>query len=70
MLILIKVFITTMVEINYWTKGKICTKVAFPRYTESVKFRSKAEKQLQKENYTEDWALGSHPRDNGHVTHH
>ena len=21
------------------------------------------------ENHTEDWALGSHPRDNGHVTH-
>ena len=29
----------------------------------------KAEIQLQKENHTEDWALGSHPRDNGHVTH-
>ena len=27
----------------------------------------KAEIQLQKENNTEDWALGSHPRDNGHV---
>ena len=29
----------------------------------------KAEKQLQNENHTEDWALGSHPRNNGHVTH-
>ena len=29
----------------------------------------KAEKQLQNENHTEDWALGSHPRDSGHVTH-
>ena len=29
----------------------------------------KAVKQLQNENHTEDWALGSHPRDNGHVTH-
>ena len=29
----------------------------------------KAEKQLQNENHAEDWALGSHPRDNGHVTH-
>ena len=29
----------------------------------------KAEIQLQKENHTEDWALGSHPRDNCHVTH-
>ena len=25
----------------------------------------KAEIQLQNENHTEDWALGSHPRDNG-----
>ena len=29
----------------------------------------KAEKQLRNQNYTEDWALGCHPRDNGHVTH-
>ena len=29
----------------------------------------KAEKPLQNENHTVDWALGSHPRDNGHVTH-
>ena len=29
-----------MVEINYWTNGKIGAKVAFPRYTESIKFRS------------------------------
>ena len=29
----------------------------------------KAGKPLQNENHTEDWALGSHPRDNGHVTH-
>ena len=49
-------------EINYWTNGKICAKVAFPRYKESVKFRCKAEKLLQNENHTEDWALGSHPR--------
>ena len=30
----------------------------------------KAEKQLQNENHAEDWELGSHPRDNGHVTHY
>ena len=30
----------TIMEINYWTNGKICAKVVFPRYTESVKFRS------------------------------
>ena len=29
----------------------------------------KAGKSLRNENHTEDWALGSHPRDNGHVTH-
>ena len=29
----------------------------------------KAEMQLQNENHIEDWALGSHARDNGHVTH-
>ena len=58
-----------MVEINYWTNGKICAKVAFPRYTEMLNLGLKAEKQLQSENHTEDSALGSHPRDSGHVTH-
>ena len=58
-----------MVEINYWTNGKICAKVAFPRYTKVLNLGLKDEKQLQNENRTEDWALGSHPRDNGHVTH-
>ena len=33
---------TTMVEIYYYTNGKICAKVAFPRYTENVKFRSQS----------------------------
>ena len=28
----------------------------------------KAEKQLRNQNHTEDWALGCHPPDNGHVT--
>ena len=27
----------------------------------------KAEKQFRNKNHTEDWELGSHPRDNGHV---
>ena len=59
-----------MVEINYWTNGKIWAKVALPRYTESVKFRSQSRETASKRKpYTEDWALGSHPRDNGHVTH-
>ena len=38
----------TMVEINYWTNGKICAKVAFPRYTESVKFRSQSRETASK----------------------
>ena len=29
----------------------------------------KTEKQLPNKNHTEDWELGCHPRDNGHVTH-
>ena len=37
-----------MVEINYWTNGKICAKVAFPRYTESVKFRSQSRETASK----------------------
>ena len=52
----------TIIHKNNGINGKICAKVAFPRYTES-------EKQLQNENHTEDWALGCHPRGNGHVTH-
>ena len=67
--IIVEVRITTMVEINYWTNGKICVKVAFPRYTEVLNLGLKAEKQLKKENHTDDWVLGNHPRDNGHVTH-
>ena len=39
---------STMVEINYWTNGKICAKVAFPRYTESVKFRSQSRETASK----------------------
>ena len=35
-------------EINYWTNSKICTKVAFPRYTESVKFMSQSRKTASK----------------------
>ena len=34
--------LSTIMEINYWTNGKICAKVAFPRYTESVKVRSQS----------------------------
>ena len=54
---------------NNGTNGKNCAKVAFPRYTESVKFKSQSRETASKRKHTEDWALGSHPRDNGHVTH-
>ena len=33
---------------NFWTNGKICAKVAFPRYTESVKFRSQIRERASK----------------------
>ena len=39
---------TTMVEKNYWTNGKFCAKVASPRYTESVKFRSQSRETASK----------------------
>ena len=41
-----------MVEINYWTNGKICAKVAFPSYTESVKFRSQSRETASKREAT------------------
>ena len=56
-------------EINYWTNGKICAKVVFPRYTESVKFRSQSREIDSKRKPYRGLALGSHPRDNDHVTH-
>ena len=35
-------------EINYWTNGNICAKVAFPRYMESVKVRSQSRETASK----------------------
>ena len=40
--------VATITEINYWTNGKIYAKVAFPRYTESVKFRSQSRETASK----------------------
>ena len=54
-------------EINYWTNGKICAKVAFPRYTESVKFRSQSRERASKRKPYRGHR--THPRDNGHLTH-
>ena len=50
-------------------KRQIYWKVAFLMYTKWLILGLKAEKQLRNQNHTEDWALGCHPRDNGHVTH-
>ena len=52
-------------EKNY----KFYRKVAFLTYTKVLNLGFKAEKPLQNEIHTVDWALGRHPRDNGHVTH-
>ena len=46
-----------MVEINYLEKWKI-----LPESSNSYVYG-------KNQNHTEDWALGCHPRDNGHVTH-
>ena len=37
-------------------------------YTKWLILGLKAEKQLRNKNHTEDWALGCHSRDNGHMT--
>ena len=41
--------------------------VALPTNMETVNFRSQRWKAAQTKSHTDDWALGSHPRDNGHV---
>ena len=49
--------------------AKFAQKYHFLGIRKVLNLSLKAEKQLQNENHTEDWALGSDPRDNGHVTH-
>ena len=49
--------------------SKFARKLHFLGIRKVLNFGLKTEKPLQNENHTEDWALGSHPRDNGHVTH-
>ena len=44
-------------------------KVAFLMCSEGSILGLKAGKKLRNKNHTEDWELGCHPRDNGHVTH-
>ena len=38
-------------------------------YTEMVNFRPQNLKAASKQKLHEEWALGCHPGDNGHVTH-
>ena len=63
-----------IVTLQSWTKimrltTNLTGKQHFLRIRKWLILGLNAEKQLRKNNHTEDWALGSHPRDNGHVTH-
>ena len=49
--------------------GKFARKYHFLGVRKVLNLGFNAEKQLQNENNTEDWALGSNPRDNGLLTH-
>ena len=49
--------------------AKFAGKLHFLGIRKVLNLGLKAERPLQNENHTEDWALGSHPRDNGHATH-
>ena len=55
---------------NIGTNDKFFRKVALLRYTERLKFRCQSFNSASKQKRTEDWALGCHPRDNGHVIHY
>ena len=60
--------------LQFWQKingqtSKFARKLHFLGIRKVLNLGLKAEKPLQNENHTDDWALGSHPRDNGHVTH-
>ena len=60
--------------LQFWQKingqtSKFARKLHFLGIRKVLNLCLKAEKPLQNENHTEDWALDSHPRDNGHVTH-
>ena len=62
-------------SLQFWQKingqtSKFARKLHFLGIRKVLNLGLKAEKPLQNENHTEDWALGTHPRDNGHVTHY
>ena len=61
-------WLATIVDKNKATNDKFYRKVAFFMYTEMVNFRPQSW-QFRNKNHIEDWALGSYPLDNGHVTH-
>ena len=61
-------FVQSRSKINGQT-AKFAGKYFFLGIRKELNSSLKGEKQLQTEKDTEDWALGSHPRDNGHVTH-
>ena len=56
---------------NNGTNDKFIEKVTFLRYVmwKGLNLGLKARKLFHNQNHTENWALGSHPRDNGHVSH-
>ena len=61
-------------SLQFWQKingqtSKFAQKLHFLGIRKVLNLGLKAEKPLQNENHTEYWALGSHPRENGHVTH-
>ena len=62
------------IYLQFWQKingqtSKFARKLHFLGIRKVLNLGLKAEKPLQNENHTEDWALDNHPRDNGHVTH-
>ena len=59
----------TIVVKNNETNDKFYRKVAFPRYTESVKFMSQSRETALKLKPHRGLELGCHPRHSGHVTH-
>ena len=58
---------STIVDKNNETNHKIYRKVPFLMYTEMVKFRPQSN--FETKTTPRTWALGCHPRDNGHLTH-
>ena len=74
MVIVLKKVRVSSNNLQSWQKingqtAKFAGKYHFLAIRKVLNLGLKAGKQLQNENHIEDWALGSHPRDNGHVIH-